>query len=76
MKHSACLFKATNEQISRTIDNHIKGRNAQRDRELLKRRLIDGVTFERLAEEFELSTNHVQRVIYAREQELLLYLDM
>ena len=76
MKHSACLFKATNEKISQTIDSYIKGRNAQRDRELLKRRLIDGVTFERLAEEFELSTNHVQRIIYAREQELLLYLDM
>ena len=30
------------------------------DRQLLKRKLLDGISFEKLAEELELSTNHCQ----------------
>ena len=39
------------------------------DRQMLKRRLLDGVHFEPLAEEFELSVNHCQnRVKKAKAQ--------
>ena len=39
------------------------------DRLMLKRRLLDGVCFEPLAEEFELSVNHCQtRIKKAKEQ--------
>lgn len=34
------------------------------DRALLKRRMLDGVTFERLGEEFHLSTQSVKRRVY------------
>lgn len=42
----------TNSQISHLIDEHI---HSERDRAILKRRLIDGVLYEPLAEEFGLS---------------------
>ena len=39
------------------------------DRRMLKRRLLDGVCFEPLAEEFELSVNHCQtRIKKAKAQ--------
>lgn len=39
------------------------------DRRMLKRRLLDGICFEPLAEEFELSVNHCQtRIKKAKEQ--------
>ena len=39
------------------------------DRKMLERRLLDGIHFEHLAEEFELSVNHCQaRVKQAKEQ--------
>lgn len=36
----------------------------ERDRRMIKRRLLDGITFERLAGEFDLSTQQVCTVIY------------
>lgn len=36
----------------------------ERNRSLLKRRLLDGVTYERLAEEFDLSTQQVKSIVY------------
>ena len=36
----------------------------EREREMLKRRLLDGLTFEQLAEEFNYSDKNIQRIIY------------
>ena len=57
----------TNSQISGIIDEYI---HSERDRKLLKRRLIDGITFDRLAEEFDLSVRQVKNIVYRREDEL------
>lgn len=37
---------------------------SERDRAILKRRLLDGITFETLAEEFGLSVNQTQTIVY------------
>lgn len=42
----------------------------ERDRAILKRRLIDGITFERLANEFDLSVIQVKRIVKKRQIEL------
>lgn len=36
----------------------------EKDRAILKRRLLDGLTFEQLANEFNYSTQNIQRIIY------------
>ena len=54
---------ASNEDIVQAIDNYVRGRNAERNRALLKRRIIDGVTIERLAEEFDLSVSQIKNII-------------
>lgn len=51
----------TNSQIRQLIDEHI---HSERDREILKRRLVDGICFEPLAEEFGLSVRQVKNIVY------------
>ena len=57
-------------EIEYLIDEYVVGRNAERDRQIMKRRLIDGITYERLAEEFDLSTVHVKEIIKSRQDKL------
>jgi hypothetical protein len=56
-----------NSELSRMIDEWIKG---ERNRKMLKRRLIDGICYEPLAEEFGLSVTHTKSIIY-KQQEIL-----
>jgi len=39
--------------------------NAERNRMIMKRRYIDGLTFERLSEEFELSVVQTKNIVYS-----------
>ena len=59
--------KLSRSDIESLIDEWIIGRNAQRDRKIIKRRLIDGICFEPLAEEFELSVRQVKNIVYKTE---------
>lgn len=40
----------------------------ERDRAIVKRRLLDGICYEPLAEEFDLSVRHVKTIVYKAEQ--------
>ena len=57
----------TNSQMAALIDDHI---HSERDRRILKRRLIDGVCYEPLAEEHDMSVVQIKRIVY-REQSRL-----
>lgn len=50
----------SNHDLSQYIDDWIK---SERDRKIMKRRIIDGITHEKLAEEFELSPKQIQRIV-------------
>lgn len=58
----------TNTQISHIIDEYI---HSERDRALLKRRFIDGICFEPLAEEFNLSVVQAKRIVYKQGDKVL-----
>ena len=62
----------TNSQICGIIDEHIHSR---RDREIMKRRLIDGICYEPLAEEFELSTVQVKRIVRREQNRIARYVN-
>lgn len=51
----------TNSRIREVIAEYIHN---ERDRKILERRLIDGITFETLAEEFDISVSQVKRVVW------------
>lgn len=61
----------TNSEITKIIDECI---HSERDRSILKRRLVDGIKYESIAEEFDLSVRHVKTIIYKREKEILTFL--
>lgn len=42
----------------------------ERDREILKRRLLDGICFEPLAEEFDMSVRQIKRIVYKSQEKL------
>ena len=52
------------------IDERIIGRNAQRNRAILKRRLIDGICYEPLAEEFGMSVRQIKNIVYSGENKI------
>lgn len=56
------------ENITRAIDNYIVGFKAHRNKCILKSRLIEGMTFEELAEEFDISVRQVKKIVYDNEQ--------
>lgn len=57
----------TNSEITNLIDEHI---HSERDRAILKRRLVDGIRYEKLAEDFELSVRQVKNIVYKAEEKL------
>lgn len=57
----------TNSEINYFIDEWIHN---ERNRKILKRRLIDGITYERLAEEFDLSVRRIKTIVYKEENKL------
>lgn len=46
----------------------------ERDRMILKRRLLDGIKFEKLAEEFDLSTQQTKKIVYKCQTVISLHL--
>jgi DNA-directed RNA polymerase specialized sigma24 family protein len=54
--------------IELLIDEYI---HKERDRAILKRRLIDGICYEPLAEEFDLSVRQVKNIVYKSRDKLL-----
>ena len=57
----------TNSQIAEIIDEHI---HSERDRNILKRRYIDGICIEPLAEEFDMSPRQIKNIIYKSESKV------
>lgn len=58
------MIEYTNSGMILLINEYI---HSERDRKILKRRLIDGLTYENLAEEFDLSVTQVKRIVYKGE---------
>ena len=61
----------TNTEITILINEYI---HSERDRKILKRRFIDGICYEPLSEEFNLSPKQIKNIVYKAENKLLKYL--
>lgn len=58
-------------ELTTAIDEWILN---ERDRAILKRRLIDGICFEPLAEEFGMSVRQIKRIVYKSQETLFRHL--
>ena len=65
------MMEYTNSRIREVIGEYI---HSERDRRILERRLIDGITFERLAEEFDMSTKQIKNIVYKLQERLFSHL--
>ena len=61
------MIEYSNSQISELIDDYIH--NA-RNRAILKDRLIDGLTYERIAEIYDMSYQQVRTIIYKEQEKI------
>lgn len=61
------LDDISNSRLANAIDEWI---HSERDRKILKRRLIDGICFEPLADEFGLSVRHMKNIVSKAEAKL------
>lgn len=50
----------TNSQIAELIGEHI---HSERDRQILKMKLIDGYTYEKIAEIYEMSPRYIRSLV-------------
>ena len=64
------LPEISRSEIEKLIHEWIIGRNAERDRAVLKRRLFDGITYEKLAEEFDLSVKRAKLICYKGQEKI------
>ena len=64
-------YNLSRSEWENLIDEWIVGRNAERNRQILKRRLLDGITYERLAEEFDLSVQQTKTIVYRATEKLI-----
>lgn len=67
------MIEYSNTQIAKVIDEYIHN---ERNRIILKRRYIDGITLESLAEEFGLSVTQIKNIIYGNEDVIFKHLEI
>jgi hypothetical protein len=65
MKHP--FEDKSNTEIINLINEYI---HSERDRQIMKRRLVDGICYEPLAEEFDLSTIQAKRIVLKQTRQL------
>ena len=66
------LNDLSRDEIHYLIDQYIHN---ERDRAVLKRKSTDGITYEKLSEEFDLSVGQVKNIVYKGKDRLFLCLE-
>ena len=66
------MIEYSNSEITRIINEYIHN---ERNRKILLRRYVDGITLEALAEEFDLSVKQIKNIIYKNEGVIFKHLE-
>ena len=61
------LEDLSNSELSDLIDEYVRG---EKERLILKRRLIDLKCYEPLAEEWNMSVSQIKRIVYKAQEQL------
>lgn len=68
------ISQYSRSELDHAIDEWIIGRHAERNRAILKRSLFDGVCYEKIAEEFDMSVRQIGNIIRKTEDQLFSHL--
>ena len=70
MNNQLQLSDLPRSEVEHLIDEWIR---RERDRAIVKRRLLDGICYEPLAEEFNLSVQQVKSIVYKAQARIVLH---
>ena len=58
--------------LSRSVVEHLIDEwiFSERDRRILKRRLLDGIIFDQLSAEFEMSVRQIKKIVYKGQEKI------
>ena len=70
MKNSDIENHMTKSEIIEAVNEFIVGNNAERDRKILIRALVDGLTYGQLEQEFDLSRTQISKILPKRKRQL------
>lgn len=59
------------DELVHIVEQWIVGKDAERDRKVIVRSIIDGICYEPLAEELELSVSTIKRIVKKRAHKVL-----
>lgn len=71
-RRKSSIDHLTNTMIESLIDEYI---HSDIERRVLKRRLLDGVTYACLGEEFGYSERQIKRIVYKAEEKLFKHIE-
>ena len=71
MKVKVDFDNITNSEIDHLISEYI---HSQRDREVLHLRLVDGLTYEKIADKMDMSVRQIKNIVYKAEVKLFKHL--
>ena len=71
MQRNLDRFNLSNSEVCYLIDQWIRN---ERDRAILKDRLINGMTYERLAEKHDMSVRQTKNIVYKATERLVAHL--
>lgn len=60
----------SNTELELLIDEFIRGRNSDRNKKIMKDRLIKGLLFKELEEKYHLSLRSVQKIVYKCQEQI------
>lgn len=66
------LENMDNYEVADAIDQYVRG---ERARKILKRRLLDEICYEPLAEEFDISVSQLKRILSKAQEQLFKHLN-
>lgn len=75
-KHDLSSVDISKEQLNQIIENYIIGFKAERNRSIMKRRLLDGITFEDLSYEFDMSVNQIKNIVYNQLEIIIKHIEV
>lgn len=64
----------SNSAIEKAINEWVQGRHADRNRKILKDRLINGMCFDPLAEKYDISIRQAQNIVYKTQEQVFKHL--
>lgn len=70
-ERSVNLDDVSNSEIEKLINEWI---HSERDRKILKRRIIDGICYEPLADEMDMSVRQIKNIVYKAEAKIFKHL--